>query len=724
MPQQLEKLLGAFGFVRKEKTAIPSVYSEGGGDPFAIWKGGTKPVSADRAFAVYSGWVSACIRAIAEEIAGMRFELYRIGRDGTPERVDDHEVLDLLDAVNPTTTGVELRFLTGAHLEAIGNAYWYLDGMATDKSKPTAIYPLNASRVKVLVNRNTFPSQVIGYEYQLQTKKVRFEPYQILHFKYPDPADMHEGLGTVQTAAQWIDADNYAMEFNRRFFLNGARPSAILESEAGYTPEQLTFIKASFKEAYSGVDNAHKPIALPKGVSFKEAGQGQKDMDFSNMANMMRDRILAAFRVPRTALGITDDVNRANAEATNYVFALRTIKPKMELICSYLNEFLVPRYGDDLVLTFTDPVPENRQERILEMQAAMAGQPVMSVNEARDSYFGLDPIENGESVMQDFSKVPLGSPKAKQVNRPMAKLMRKSRAARNAEVRKDAVVSLAQAAADALKKAVESRSKDAQGIADMTDDEFEPVHKQFLTRIAPYEGLYASKIKDVHRGQYKEVIENLENATKRKAVSKKKLLDKDKWVGITLDLELPVATEIAAKEGAAAAALLGQPAKDILTPEMRKAIEKAVALMAKTYTETTLDLLKSKLEEGIKDGMGLTELKNTVKQVYEYSDDVRAARVARTEVFRTANLGAKEAWKQSGVVKTVKWYTSGDERVCAICGPLHGKTIGVDDDFFKKGDTVKGSDGSELTVDYSDVEAPPIHPNCNCYTRPEKIEID
>jgi HK97 family phage portal protein len=724
MPKTLEKLLGTIGFVRKEKASIPSVHSDGGGDPFAIWRGSTKPVSADRAFAVYSGWVSACIRAISEEIAGMRFELYRVLRDGTWERVDTHEVLDLLDAVNPTTTGTELRFLTGAHLEAIGNAYWYLDGMTSENSKPTAIYPMNASRVKVLVNRNSFPSQVSGYEYQLQTKKIHFEPWQILHFKYPDPSDMYEGLGTVQTAAQWIDADNYAMEFNRRFFLNGARPSAILETETGYTPEQLTFIKSSFKEAYAGVDNAHKPIALPKGVTFKEAGQGQKDMDFSHMADMMRDRILAAFRVPRTALGITEDVNRANAEATNYVFALRTIKPKMDMICSYLNEFLIPRYGDDLVLTYEDPVPENRQERIAEMQSAMAGQPVMSVNEARDSYFGLDPIENGESVMQDFSKIPLGKPTAKQIRRPMVRTMRKNRATRNAEVRKEAVVSLAQVATDALKSAVVKGTKDAQGVADMTDDQYEVVHKQFLSRVAPYESLYTSKIKEMHRAQYKDVVENLENATKSKAVKKGDLVDKDKWVGVTFDLELPIAMEIAGKEGMAAAALIGQQGVDVLTPEMRKVIEKAVRLMAKTYTDTTLELLKTKLEEGIKEGKGLTELKETVRQVYEYSDEVRATRVARTEVFRVANLGAKEAWKQSGVVKTIKWYTSGDERVCEFCGSMHGKVIDVEADFFKKGDTLVGSKGTLLPMDYADVEAPPIHPNCNCYTRPETISTD
>ena len=35
----------------------------------------------------------------------------------------------------------------------------------------------------------------------------------------------------------------------------------------------------------------------------------------------------------------------------------------MLLVVSFLNEFLVPRYGDDLYLSFIDPVPEDKTFR-------------------------------------------------------------------------------------------------------------------------------------------------------------------------------------------------------------------------------------------------------------------------------------------------------------------------------------------------------------------------
>ena len=47
--------------------------------------------------------------------------------------------------------------------------------------------------------------------------------------------------------------------------------------------------------------------------------------------------------------------------------------------------------------------------------------------------------------------------------------------------------------------------------------------------------------------------------------------------------------------------------------------------------------------------------------------------VAKTESFRTANDALKTAWKQSGVVKTVRWYTSELANVCGFCQAMDGK---------------------------------------------------
>ena len=142
--------------------------------------------------------------------------------------------------------------------------------------------------------------------------------------------------------------------------------------------------------------------------------------------------------------------------------------------------------------------------------------------------------------------------------------------------------------------------------------------------------------------------------------------------------------------------------------------------------DTTLEQLKAKLGEKLTQsgGTNLTELKETVDGVYSFADERRAGLIAKTESFRAANWANKTAWKESGVVKTVKWYTAEDDKVCEFCQEQDGKEISIDDNFYDSGDTINGANGGELTADYGDIGAPPLHPDCRCYIRPEEIDIN
>jgi HK97 family phage portal protein len=708
-------------------------------DPFAIWAS-NKRVSASKAMTVYNGWSYACIRAIAEEIANMRWRLFQMNGDEATE-IYDHEVLDLLHGVSETQTGYELKYLIGSHLELAGNFYAVMEGVkkgpdGKGQGKPKALHPLNPSGVKVVVDRSQFPSRISRYEYTTYGKRYEFDPSEVLHLKYPDPSDLHEGIGTVQSIPLWIDADNYAMEFNRRFFVNGARIGGILESENARTEAQMQFIKKSFEAIHKGYDSAYKTLVLPKGTKYTQASESQKDMDFNNLMVMMRDRILAGFRVPRTVLGITDDVNRSNAEATNYIFALRTIKPKMQLIVSYLNEFLVPLYGENLFLDFEDPVPENTELKVREMAAAGG---VLTPNEQRERYFGYEPAEGADDLMYPITTQPLSKDdaaappgdttpkgsKAKTLKHPIrtgSGARPSVRYAKAAKMRQSLSKEFSEKIAATLKEFHERQKEVLQkNIRDLTDRDWAVIYRSLETRVEPYIKLVADAIRKLNKGQEQRVLRNFEEAIKAirraKGVAKDTLFYLEDEVGITINLVTPALTDLYDKEGAVAGALVGFDSPAL----QRSVLDRTISLMAQSYNETTLNLLKDKLDQGIRDGQSIRELKDTISQVYDYSNDYRAEMVARTEAFRTANLATKEAWQQSGVVKTVKWYTAEDGLVCPLCAPLDGTVIDINDNFFDQGDTAQGSDGSTYDISYSDVETPPLHPDCRCYIRPEDL---
>lgn len=722
----IDTILGIIGLSRKAQS-LPLIDATAQSDPFALWIA-TKKIAADKAFALNTGWTYACVRAIAEGISAIDFRLFSVNKDGDTEEVFEHELLDLLHAVNPHQTGGELKYNTAAHMELAGNAYWFLDGVTSEGGKPTAIYSLNPKNIKVI--KADLPEFIKGYEYKVGNKTQTFEPYQVLHFKQPDPNDPYEGIGTVQAILDWINADNYATQVNLNYFKNGARLAGVLESENFTTPEQLDYMKKSFQQLYASAANAYQIAAMPKGTKFTQMSDSPKDMDFSTLQQVMRDKILAGFRVPKTILGSAEsETNRATAETANYVFAARTLKPKMQFIVSYLNEFLVPRYGDNLYIDFVDPVPQNRELEITEMIAASGNSPVLSPNELRERYFSEQPVQRGDSLFLPFGLQALGAPEeTAKARKPQAKVAGNgkpsTRYARSAKTRKtissDIAEKMAKALSDIVIKAEEVKKKEWSA---MSMDDREILYKEFALRVDSYQKLMANKIRDFNDDQKKEVLKNLPSAVKAKAIDPEDLFAKDTFVAAFIDLATPILIDLYGKEGAAAAELIGAGEIDVLTPEVRKALENSIELLSRKYNETTLNLLKEKLEQGLSEGVSLDEMKGLVAEVYEFSNEVRAEMVAETETFRIANDATRQAWEQTGVVKTLKWYTAEDERVCPFCAPLQGKVVSIEETFFDKGDTVTGEDGSKLDLDYSDIAAPPLHISCRCYINPEEVAL-
>jgi HK97 family phage portal protein len=715
----LDKILGTLGLIRKKAADFPLVSGAGISD-FII--GGGVRIPKSKLLENNKNWVFSCVRARAEAVGNIKLKMFEKKKDGTVAEVPEHELLDLLAAVNPFMTQFECFEMLESHLDLTGNAYWYLDGVKNYGDKPTAIYPLNPKYVEIKKGR--LPNFIDEYRYTVNSVVQIIKPEQILHFREANPDDPYEGRGILEAIAHWVDADNYATEWNRTFFLNAARPDATLEHEADLSAEQMNFLRASFEDTYRGVEKAHKALILPKGVKFSPVGWNQKEMDFVEMQRMTRDKILAGFRVPKTILGLTEDVNRANAEASNYVFALRVIKPQMERIVGYINEFLVPRYGDNIFLDFEDPVPENRELELLENEKALGAQAYASVNEIREKE-GLPPIEDGDSVMTNFSLLPLGKPIEKTKTKPNIKNQMKPsvRFSRNLKKRKEIGELIA-------KEAMSIVRESAKKILDKLDEErWEILWKAFVARVTPYEKTLAGKIKSFNKDQKEKVIKKLEG--KIKAVKAPEdfgdLFNGDEEVSILIDGITPILRELYQKEGKETLDLIGMgEAFEASLERARKSLDDAISLMSESYNETTLDLLKEKLKEGLQNGESLPELTNRIRDVYEFSDQVRAERVARTEAFRVANSATREAWRQSGVVKTLKFYTAADESVCPVCAAMNGKIVGIEEEFFKPGEEVAGSDGKKYQLSsYSDGMTPQdLHPNCRCYLRPETINIE
>lgn len=80
--------------------------------------------------------------------------------------------------------------------------------------------------------------------------------------------------------------------------------------------------------------------------------------------------------------------------------------------------------------------------------------------------------------------------------------------------------------------------------------------------------------------------------------------------------------------------------------------------------------------------------------------------------FRGANEATRKIWKESGVVKTLKWHYVGDGLDCALCKRMNGMVVRIDKPFPIK--TEKGF-----------VYIPQdLHKGCRCSILPEDISAE
>jgi HK97 family phage portal protein len=650
-------------------------------------------------------WVFIAVDKIAASMAGIRFKVMRYQRNGDDQEIFDGPLVEFLEKPGVNLTGKDFIYLNTVYKELTGNAFWEL----VSKRAVRPMIPIGVTPVVV-------KGEVAAYRYAHEGTQRVIPAKSVLHDRYIDPARPYWGRGKLHRIARWVDTSSYVTEFLSRFFVNGATFGGFIETEEE-SEERIKLIKLGLLNDHVGVEKAHKIGVLPKGSKFSKVTANMAEMEMGETDDRYRDKILAAFGVPKSILGIIEDVNRANAEANEYVYAKYTVKPIADDFVEFLNVNVAPHLDDSgkLYFAYDDFVPTDKEIELKREEAGLNGQQYLTVNEVRAAH-GLPPVKGGDVVYGDPYLLPLGTPApapepADDDDEPPAKAvpMRARRALQREKAFDGAFDVLAQLAKSNLE--IPRPNEDPDAVS----------HKEFVGRVDSYREMIASKVREFNNRQQREVMLNLKSAIK--AVNRDLLFDMPGEVSVLVDFVTPLLQGLMIEQAVEEYAAQQFPGGfDQSKPAIRKIITAAARRLAKSYNRTTARMLVETLNEGIGKGEDLTQLGYRVQAVYEFSDTRRANAVAHTESFYIANAGSKEAYRQSGVVKSLRWYTAEDDRVCEFCGPQHGRIIDIDENFFPKGHVLQGASGGSLPLTYRAIDVPPLHTNCRCFIRPEEID--
>ncbi len=126
-----------------------------------------------------------------------------------------------------------------------------------------------------------------------------------------------------------------------RLFKNGARPGGVIEIPSGVSEPVLARLKAGWKAAHEGADNAGKTAVLHAGAKFSTIALKSTDAEFLANRKFQIAEIARAFRVPLQMLYELDRATWSNAEQMGREFLTYTLEPWLRALEAALTRALI-----------------------------------------------------------------------------------------------------------------------------------------------------------------------------------------------------------------------------------------------------------------------------------------------------------------------------------------------------------------------------------------------
>ena len=641
-------------------------------------------------------YVFACISKIAEKVGSIDINLYKISNSkGDVQEIKTHPALDLIYRPNKIQTKAEFLAMTIINKKTAGDAFWYK--VRNNRGMPVELWNLRPDLMTII----TDPVEVVsGYKFRkADGSEILFPPEDIIHFKdYPDPLNQYSGISALMPASIRVQTEEYATKYQRDFFLNSARPDAVLKSPKRLLKNQKSELRKGWNSRHRGVGNTSKIGLLEGGIEYQLISLNQKDMDYVEGTKMTRDDILVAFRMTKTVLGITDDVNRANAETAMAVFLSEVIVPEIKGLVEKINEEMAYiDYGENIFYGFNEPNLEDKEFRLKE-DTELVKANILLPNEVREAR-GKVPMTGGWSFYLPIMQAAAGGLSASE-RAKMIKIIEKDSKTNEALIEKSKLpakfefkgrflfqqkMKICEHIANQKIGYKEKGMKRKGGISMIQDEKIKEMYADMINKkidikaekLSPAMSLFAMKQKARVVAELMKQKKSIKNKFKISTIFKEK-----EEIALTIDFIIPYIEEFLKEAGKES--LLSIAPQEVFSfdsDRIQKFIDDRSKMFANSVTQTTLEGVEKTLAEGIAEGESTADLIKRVEEVYDDFPSYRSNLIARTEATAANNEGILESFRQSEVVNAKEWITAGDDKVRPEHAALDGEIVLNDENF-------------------------------------------
>jgi HK97 family phage portal protein len=294
-----------------------------------------------------SAIVYAAVEKRAKLIASVpwRAVLKDANGDTTPLPYN-HPLNQLIYSPNLDQSWYELMYSASQMLDLSGSAFMpEVKGGA--RGLPISICVLNSEYIKIKPGTEQL---VEMYQYVNSNVTKNILPEDMVQLKLPNPKSPYFGQPVLLAAGRATDIDREAGDWQKASLQNRNISDIHVEVPEGTQPDQIEAIQSKLRERSNTTDNARS--ALVSSGKINQLSRTAVEMDFTASRRSIWTEIAACFGVPLAAMGFTEDVNLANADAMMKQLWQDTIVPQLELFKRQFDHQLAKEFGENVCMEY------------------------------------------------------------------------------------------------------------------------------------------------------------------------------------------------------------------------------------------------------------------------------------------------------------------------------------------------------------------------------------
>jgi len=617
------------------------------------WDDYTPLIKSDKYLEQFFGWTYRGSKTIADATSSYPLELRKGDNEKSLEvKTSDNDMLRDLVRFNGYQDLQEARWITRVHLDMAGIAYWLIS-QCDEKEYKYEFFLLHPNRIKLHTGSDGLPlyykyKDTIGTEYEIK-------PENLIVFREPDPNNWLKGLGALSAARLPHNTWELMQEFNMNFFGNNATPEGLLAFE-NINEDSRKKIELALKEKYGGTRNAGKMGVLSNIPTWIPLTKGQKELQYIEGIQNMRDEILGIMGVPKALVGLNDSTYNNSAEAQR-IFQRYTLKPKLDREVNILNEQLIKKYyildkkmTKDLFFERLNPVEADGKVQAEEVQILYTSG-IIKLNEARERV-GYEALTEGGDEFTNNNVEP--------------------------EIEEE--------------KPKKEEPKEDKSLKEVNDKNKmfmrEELKGYFFRKAISQEESFTNVAGRFFKSQSKRILEqlNLED----KAVNYNPVIDWTAEDQTAIDVFWGLYEEIMKSAWNDADDLIGVDTQ--ISPEAKVIIQNRVSYFAGQINKTTEKELAKILEDAVQSGKTSGNIAKDIQDLFDRWSDggegidfTRANMIARTEVANISNSIMVENYRKNGV-EGKEWLSAKDAFTRPDHAEADGQVVGINNTFLVGGE--------------------------------------